>query len=55
MLKVARKKNSNKDCEKKKKKKDHKLFLDTVDMFFNSHFLNYALLKERGLVIVETV
>ena len=34
---------------------DHKLDWDTVDTFFNSLFLNYVLLKKRGLVIVETV
>ena len=34
---------------------DHKLDWDTVDIIFNGLFLNYALLKKWGLVIVETV
>ena len=34
---------------------DHKLDCDTVDIFFNGLFLNYALLKKWGLVIIETV
>ena len=34
---------------------DHKLVWDTVDTFFYSVFLNYALLKKQGLAIVEIV
>ena len=33
---------------------DHKLYWDTVGTVFNGIFVNYALLKKRGLVIVET-
>ena len=34
---------------------DHKRVWDTVDTFFNGLFLNYALLKRQGLVIVKAV
>ena len=34
---------------------DHKLVWDTVDTFSHSLFLNYALLKREGLVIVKVV
>ena len=39
MLKVARKKNSNKDCEKKKKKKKKNL-LSTGALSTKIHYLN---------------